>query len=499
LDDDTGPSPHSTSAISLLTVLALVVAAVMAVNLEGSRAVGQPRGALAGEASNAAPADSLTDAPGGFFEYVHPAALSVVVVLLFLSGFFSGSETAFCSLHRVRLRAMREEEGFTGKRVAAMMDHPGRLLTTILVGNTIVNVLIAVTLGTRVESYVASRLPEDLPSVWSYVSAVALVTAVLVLFGEIAPKVIALRASEKFARLAVVPLTVSDRVLGPIRQAMLRLTDEVFRLVRLHELHAAPFITDEELKSALSSSEAEGVIEQEDREMIQGILELKEAVLREILVPRPDIEALPADATIEDALARYREHGFSRMPVYEESLDNILGVLVVKDLLPRASREPETLVKSLARQAYFAPETMGVHEFVREAQARHNHMAIVVDEYGGTAGIVTLEDAMQEVVGRILEEGEHEQPPYEQLDERVYRVDGGLPLDELSELLGMEIEDEEHETVAGFVMNQIDKIPEVGDRIEHPGGLFTVEECDGKRASTVRIELPEPAEEAESE
>jgi CBS domain containing-hemolysin-like protein len=278
-------------------------------------------------------------------------------------------------------------------------------------------------------------------------------------------------------------------------------TNAIFRVTHFHDLTAAPFITDEEFKSALSEGEAESVLEQDEREMIRGILEFRDVLLREIRVPRPDVVCLPADATVREALMTFREKEYSRMPVYEESLDKVLGVLVAKDLIPCIGRdEPDRPVRELVRPPHFVPKTMTVQQYVDDARRHRSHMAIVVDEYGGTEGIVTLEDAMEEVVGDIMDEDEQEEPLIQQSGEGLYRVDGRLPLDELSDMIGARFEDLSHDTVAGFIMEHLDKVPDPGDTIEAFGARFTVEACEGKRVTKVRLEeLAKPVAAEESE
>lgn len=439
---------------------------------------------LYGQPTYSAPAEQLR----AWHEYLPPSILAAIAVLLLCSAFFSSSETALFSLHKLRLRRMREETDVTGHLIARMLESPGRILTTILVGNMIVNVAIGVILGTRVEDML--RHLYEFPPALSYSLAVLATTGVLVLFGEIGPKVFAVSASEPLARTVALPLMLIDKIVAPARDALLAITDFLFRVTRFHELRAAPFITDDELRAVLTHGETHGVIEEEERQMIQGILEFSDALLREILVPRPDIVAIPEDATVRGALEVLREHEYSRMPVFRDDLDHITGLLVGKDLLPSVARgELDRPVRELIRPIHFVPETMTVQAFVKDAQGHRAHLAVVVDEYGGTAGIVTLEDAMEEVVGDIMDEGEHEEPEYEQVGEGEYRVDGGFSLDELSELVHIPLEDESHETVAGFLMDQNEKVPEVGDRIEHSGIEFTVEAVDGKRASQVRVRI----------
>lgn len=491
LDDDIGPSRRSPFIALILVVLSV---SAFSIGVGGPESAGQALEEM--DSAPAAAGDSSLHAgptPWATARAYMPVPLFLcILVLLVLSAFFSASEVAFFSIHRLRLRGMGEEGSPTGRLVSRMMEHPGRLLTNILVGNMIVNVLISVLLPARVERIMVHALA--VPSPLSYVLAVALCTAVLVLFGEVSPKVFAVRVSEIYARSAAIPLSVTDWVLGPLRWSLLHFTDFIFHVTRFNDIQAAPFITDEEFKSVLSNGEAQGVIEKEEEQMIQRILEFGDALLREILVPRPDVAALDENATVGQALEFFREHEFSRMPVYRDDLDHVTGVLFAKDMLPSVVKGDLTRpIRELARPPRFVPETMTVRGFVKDAQRMRRHLAIVVDEYGGTEGIVTLEDALEEVVGDIHDEDKEEKPLFEELGDGVFRVDGGLPLDELSDLIGMPIEDEEHETVAGFLMEQTQKIPELGDRIEHLGALFIVEKVDGKRAAALRIEVPAKA------
>lgn len=473
--------------------MALGIAVLLYVVDTSSAPPGEREGFDVMAAAEAATPGTVAAAPAyPGFEYLPPGLVVVLVLLLLCSAFFSSSETALFSLHKLRVRSMQKEPGATGRIVAQLMESPGRILTTILVGNLLVNITIAVLLGTRIQQALTERFAPrfDRPGVPAYLLAVAITTAVLVLVGEIVPKVFAVYARETLARAVALPLVAIDRLLAPLRDALLSVTNVLFRLARFHELRAAPFITDEELRAVLTHGESHGVIEAEEREMIQGILEFTDVILREIRVPRPDIIAVPETATVRDALEVLREHKYSRMPVYRDDLDHIVGLLVGKDLLPRVSHgDFDRPIKDVMRPIHFVPETMTVQAFVKDAQRHRAHLAVVVDEYGGTAGIVTLEDAMEEVVGDIMDEGEEEEPAYEQVAENEYRVDGGFRLDELRELVHVDLEDGAHETVAGFLMDRTEKIPEVGDRVEHAGIVFTVEAVDGKRASVVRVQV----------
>ena len=421
--------------------------------------------------------------------FYFPAGILVLIVcLLSLSAFFSASETAFLSINKIRLLSMIEDRHLTARLVADMMTHPGKFLTMILVGNMIVNILISVVLGSRVVKLFMHGF--DMSPIVSYTLAVAICTSVLLFFGEIVPKIFAMRMGERLARFFSIPLLVTDKILGVVREVLLVLADSVFRMMRFKELRAVPFMTDDEFMSLLSHSKAHGVIEEEQRQMIQGILEFTDATLREILVPRPDVIALSAEATVSEALKLLKDHEYSRIPVYRDDLDHIFGVLFAKDLLVSVDRgELSKKVGAMVKPIQFVPETMSVHSFVKFVQRKRRHIAVVVDEYGGTEGIVTLEDALEEVVGEIFDEDESQEVLYEKISPGDYRIDGSMPLDEFKELLGIDVEDEEHETIAGFVMSKIDKIPEDGDRINHSGLIITVESVDSKRVETLHVKV----------
>ena len=413
MDDDTGPI--RLRRLLFVALLALGIAALSVLSSAPAPLGSETRG----QVWAATPADTgAASSIQAFWSAVAdnmPLSVTVgILILLAFSAFFSASEVAFFSIHQVRLRGMGEEGGFFGRMVANLMQRPGRLLTTILIGNMIVNILISVMLPPRLERIIEAgfRAPASI----SYILTICISTVILVFFGEVTPKVFAVRIGEIYARVTVVPLRAVDWALTPARWSAVKFTEFLFRVTRFDRIQPAPFITDKEFLSVLSDSEAQGVIEQEEGQMMQGIIESGDAYVREILVPRPDVVSISYGASVGEARELFRKHEFSRMPVHDEDLDHIRGVLVVKDLLQSiAEGKLDEAIGPLARPANFVPETMTLREFVKDAQRKRMHLSIVVDEYGGTEGIATLEDAIEEVVGDIRDEEEKESEQYKSL------------------------------------------------------------------------------------
>lgn len=445
-----------------------------------------PSGLVANE--SAALASSIpAQLPPGIL-LADPRVLGMIALLVSLSAFFSACEVAFFSLGPLRIRAMASSTNLLDHRVARLMREPGELLTSILMGNSIVNVLLSVVLANPVEVLFERYLPQP----FAYMAAVASCATFIIFLGEILPKLLVVRRNEGFARSAALPLFLAATLLQPLRHSVIFFIGYLFRVTKFSQVRPAPFMTDEEFVSLLTEGEATGAIEKDEREMIQGILKGNDVMVRDILIPRPDIVALNDAATVAEALDIFCEHEYSRIPVYRESLDHIAGILYAKDLLALADQNDMSApIEPLIRKVNYVPETMTVLEFMKSVQRLRTHLAIVVDEFGGTEGLVTLHDALREVVGDIEAEDREDVPQVKTLDTNLYEVDGGFPLDELESITGVPVVDEEHTTVAGFLMEQSDKVLEVGDQIDHEGVRYTVEEMDGRRVSRLLVQTPE--------
>jgi len=398
--------------------------------------------------------------------------------LLYLSGLFSGSETALFSLSRLEVRDMSERS-----RVRRLLDTPDRLLVTILLGNTLVNVA-ASSLGAVVALSFCRAL--GLTEATSIAVQVGVTTFVILVVGEVAPKMYAMQHNIQFARRSAPVIVVVNRILGPVVSAVHAI---VSRLGRLDE-GERPFVTADEIRTIVAISEHEGTLEEDERDMIDSVMEFGDTIVRELMVPRVDMECFDETVTVHEAIAGFREHGFSRMPVYRDDIDHIVGVLYAKDLLKLDPvTESGTSVGGLVREAAFTPESKSAGELLREFQHRRIHIAVVVDEYGGTAGVVTMEDLIEEIVGEIRDEyDDEERPPFRVLDSRTLVADGAIRLDDLADELEMrEFESEGIETLGGYLMDAFGRIPSVGEKLERDGLEFTVEELDEQRITSVTV------------
>ncbi len=421
-----------------------------------------------------------------WFTILTPKVCLLVLVLAVMSGFFSASEIAFLSLNKVEVHAMRISDSWLLHLIAHVLRRPGSLLTTILMGNTIVNAVLSIALAKPLADVFTHAF--QFSTARSYALSVVITTSLLVFFCEMLPKVFAAIRPRTFAVGAVIPLYLTDRLLAPLRRVVMLAVGFFFKITRLSQVTPAPFLTDEEFITLLSEGEASGLIEEEERQMIKGILEFGDVTLDEILVPRLDIVGVKESASVREAVETFREHEYSRMPVYEEDLDHVTGVLYAKDLLPAIEAdELDRPVNSYMRKPHFVPATMSVGDFVKMAQRLRIHIAIAVDEYGGTEGLITLQDALREVVGNIGEEDDEDEPLFTTISEGVWQLAGNYPLDEFEQNTGISSGDEEHTTVGGFLMALSDKILEPGDELEYSGLHFSIKEVDKKRVIRVLV------------
>ncbi len=408
--------------------------------------------------------------------------LAILVVCVFLSAFFSSSEAAFLSVQKTtRLAHLVKADVPAAVRVARMLDEPGRLLSTILLGNNLVNVAF-----TALVTVLILDLVKDEGT--GLLVATAVGTATLLVFGEILPKTLAIRFSLDMAMLFTRPLRAVELMLLPLVVVLQRAT-RIADIGR-HAEEADVSITEAELRTLIDIGEEEGQFESDEAERLERVFRFGDTQVREVMTPRTEIVFLGRGATLGEFLDIYLDHSHTRFPVYKESTDDIVGVLSIKDVLKAMSSKAiarDEAVTAVIRDVYFVPETKKVTELFDELRMSGNQMAIAIDEFGGVAGLVTLKSLLEEVLGRVGEEGVGPEEEYEALGEDTFRVDGGMSTSEAVEQLEIDLPEGDYETVAGFVLEVLGHIPTQGERFEY--GDLKVEVTRMRRARIETIKL----------
>lgn len=423
--------------------------------------------------------------------------LAAAGILLAFSAFFSGSETALFAIPRLRVDGLREQKDRRGRLVAKLLARPNRLLIAILVGNLVVNVALTGILGERIRQWCMDM---QWTNVSAYLFATAVMTGILLIFGEITPKVIAVQNAERMGLVVARPVAFFCALVRPAQSMLEVITRWALAVMRILKLRPDHIVTETHVLTALSIGERYGVVEREERRMIQSVLEFSDTQTEHIMIPRPDMVTLPLSATRRNALDTINITGYSRIPVCDESVDNVIGIVYGKDLLPFvAKNELDAPVRPILRQPYFVPPTKRVADLATELRRRKTHMAIVVDEYGGTAGLITLEDVLEEIVGEIDDESDGRRQMVRRIDECTIVADGRLELSELEDLLGTEVPQHEHNTLAGLLMEFLGHVPVGGEETTFGDTTLIVEEVRNRRVRFVRIVSPALNEKSEYE
>ena len=414
-----------------------------------------------------------------------------ILVLLGLSAFFSSSEIAMFSLPRHRVDTLVNDGVKGAKTVQHLKDNPHRLLVTILVGNNIVNIAM---------SAIATTLFAIYMSEGRAVLATTLgITALVLLFAETAPKSYAVEHTESWALRIARPLKYSEYVLLPLVIIFDHLTQAINKITGGRAAIESTYITRDEIQDLIETGEREGVIEEEEREMLDRIFRFNNTIAKEVMTPRLDVTAVPRDATVEEAIETCIQSDHERVPVYEGNLDNIVGIVTVRDLV-REQRysEGEPSLTRVVKPTLHVPESKNADELLEEMQDNRLQMVIVIDEFGTTEGLITLEDMVEEIVGDILEGDEEE--PIEFVDDDEALVRGEVNIDEVNEALDLEIpEGEEFETLAGFIFNRVGRLVEESEEIEYDGITIRIEEVDNTRIMLARIIIHERPTDDEEE
>ena len=420
----------------------------------------------------------------------------VIIILTLLEGFFVAAEIALVSLRRSRVEQLAEEGNTAAKRVRRLQADPGRFLAVSQLGLTVIGFFASAYAAVNLATALAELLTDaGLDTGTADGLSLLIVTVVLalftIIFAELVPKTLALSSPERFAFTLSGPIELLARVLSPLIAILTRVTSAIAGIFGASVTNEARISADE-LRLIIERGGEQGILEAEEEQMINAVIELGEQRIHEVMVPRTAMVALPVTVTFDEATETIVREGHSRIPMYDESIDEIIGILYAKDLLPFLIRtngeRPE--LRTLLRTPVFVPESMSVDDLLHELQRRKVHLAIVLDEYGGTAGLVTIEDLIEEIVGEIQDEYDEEEPMVVRLSDDEARVDGRAAVDDLRDLFdttfGLEDEDE-YDTVGGLIYHRIGGVPKPGDEVRVDGLLLTVESTDGRRVGKVLV------------
>lgn len=411
----------------------------------------------------------------------------LLLVLVGLSAFFSASETALTAFNRSKLKEISDESKTKGEMLKFWLKKPNELLTALLIGNNIVNIL-----GSSIATMVAINFLGNNSKAIGI--ATATMTIILLIFGEITPKVIAKAYSTKISGAVIEFVFFLSKILLPISILLMSISKVIVKIFGTDLNNIGLIITEEEIKSVVSVGEEEGVIEEEEKKMIHSIFEFTDTTVKEIMIPRTTVYAVEASKTLNEVWEEMIGNGYSRIPVYEEKIDNIIGVLYLKDIFNVIrERQLDKAVKYLIREAYFVPETKPLFEMLEEFKKNQIHMAIVLDEYGGTSGIITIEDLIEEIVGDINDEfdGEHDEEIRKVADNK-YIIDAMLSIDRINEEIGLNIPvSEDYDSLGGYIYTALGRVPLEKDIVnnEEDEMELRVLEVDNRRVVKVLLVL----------
>ncbi len=410
----------------------------------------------------------------------------ILVVLLVLSAFYSGAETALTTVSEIKLNTLAEEGNKKAKRVLALLDKKSKMLSAILIMNNIVNLS-------------ASALVTTLTArIWPGYIAVStgVLTLVILIFGEINPKTIATIHNEALSLHFSGIIMATMKVLTPVIFIVDKLSMLFLKILRIDPEQAKSVLTENEIRNILDASHEEGVIETGEREMIDNVFDFGDSLAKDVMIPRIEMTCVNVDANYWELKEQFEVHKYTRIPVYEESTDNIIGIINMKDVLFYEDINNFN-IRNVMREANFTVELKKTSELMVEMRQNHISMILVLDEYGDTVGLITLEDLLEEIVGEIRDEfDEDEEDLIREVAEREYLVDGSLKIDDLNDALGLELNSENYDSIGGMIIEKLERVPEVGDTVElDDGTVLTVVQMDKNHIERIKMELPEPAPE----
>ena len=407
--------------------------------------------------------------------------LLILILLIGLSAFFSSAETALTTVNKIRIRNLAEAGDKSAVTLTKVLEDQGKMLSAILVGNNVVN-LTASSMSTTLAMNIWSNKAVGI--------ATGVLTLVILVFGEISPKTISTLYSEKISLKYAKIIYLFMTVMTPVIYAVNVLSSGFLRLVHVDPNRKQEAITEDELRTIVEVSHEEGVIESEEKKIINNVFDFGDSVAKDIMVPRIDMAMVEVGATYDELIDIFREEKYTRMPVYEETTDNVIGIINMKDVL-LIDRNEEFHVRDLLREPLYTYEYKNTAELMVEMRQTSNNMIIVLDEYGATAGMITLEDLLEEIVGEIRDEyDEDEEQELVEVGPGEYVVEGSMKLDDLNDLLELELESEDYDSIGGLIVGQLDRLPEEGESVVCDGIRLVVDRLDKNRIDRVHMYLP---------
>ena len=418
-----------------------------------------------------------------------------LVILILLNAYFAATEIAFISLNDAKIEKMAKEGNKKAKQIVKMLKNPSKFLATIQIGITFAGFLSSAFASDTFADILSPMLNKVLPmlsvDVWRGISIV-IITIILsfftLVFGELVPKRLAMKYYEKISFATIGVIKIISTVTAPFVKLLTASTNLVSKIFGVSE-NEEQAVTEEEIKMMIDEGEEKGTINEEEKEMINNVFEFNDTTASEIMTPRIDIFALKISQDLYEVLDELDDYKYSRIPVYEDTIDNIKGIILIKDILKDLRDKKKINIKKLIKEVHFVPESVPIDKLFRQLQRNKMQMAIVIDEYGGTAGLVTMEDILEELVGNIFDEHDEEELEYELIDENTYMVNGNISIGDLEKIIGIEISDGDYETLSGYLLGKLEELPPEGEEtiIEDGKLTYKIEEYEDKRIKRVKI------------
>ncbi len=417
----------------------------------------------------------------------------VLAILIFVNAFFAATEIAFISINDAKIEKQAKEGNKKAKQIRKMLKEPSKFLATIQIGITLAGFLSSAFAADAFADDLAPVLQNLIPlglSVWKSISII-IITMILsyfsLVFGELVPKRLAMKNAEKIAFGTVKIVRAISIITAPFVKLLTASTNGISKLFGISETDEDT-VTEEEIRMMVDVGEEKGSIEEEEKELINNVFEFNDKVVSEIMTHRKDIYAIDINSDINDILKELDEYKYSRIPVYEDNIDNIVGLLFIKDLIANVNKKEKVKISNLMREAYFVSEGKQINELFRDLQRNKHQIAIVLDEYGGTAGLVTMEDILEELVGNIFDEYDDEEKDYEKLDDNTYLISGSVSIHDLRKILNVQIPDGEYDTLSGYLIEKLGRIPSDDEKpiIETERVTYKIEDYEDKRILWVK-------------